>query len=148
MGPAWCLLISSHAVPHPVCSHFLSSHVNRCEKMCASSMTAVLSWWCVGKCKPAPEHPLYSNTKGQSSPWCQCSHSPLQADGISLHTLPLVEPFPFQQGTVSLSFLRALACLSRSSPFCCGQNSGFSILFHWPCQIFSTFTVAVLFFCR
>lgn len=36
-SPAGCIHISSHAVPHPVCSHSPSSLAERCEKMCVFS---------------------------------------------------------------------------------------------------------------
>lgn len=107
--------------PHPVCSDFLSSPVSRCEKVCASSVTAVLSLPSVGWGN-ARQHQITLCTqtpRDKAVPGAIALHSPLQADVISLHMLLSVEPFPFQQGPVSLSLPGAAACLGRSSPSCC-----------------------------
>lgn len=110
MGPAWCLLISSHAVPHPVCRHFLSSHVNRCVKVCASSITAVLSWWC-GEMQASPRSPSVLKHQGTKQ-----SLVPVLSElfagrwDISAHTA-ISGALPFPTGA-SESFLPKSCCLS------------------------------------
>lgn len=98
----------------------LSSHVNRCEKVCAFSVTALFFHHLPGilvVCGNAsqPQIILCTQTpRDKAAPGASALHSPLQSHGVSLHMLPLVKPFPFQQRSMSLPVppLPKSCCLS------------------------------------